>query len=280
MKIKIWGSRGSIAVPGPSTIKYGGNTTCIEVRTREGQMVIIDAGSGLRLLGKKLLKEKDTTEIFLMLTHAHWDHLSGFPFFVPAYLERYTINVYGGPSAKDSLKLYLKHQMSPPYFPVDFSHMNANFKFGNDCPNIGDVGLLEFSAIPLNHPDGGYGYKYTKKGKVFVFLTDNETRHKHPNGRPKEEYIEFCKGADLLFYDSQYTEKEYKLTKGWGHSTFADAVEIGVAAGVKKLGLFHHDPDRSDEDMDARVEECRKLIKKMKSGVECFGAAEGMEIQL
>ncbi|HNY10048.1 MAG TPA: MBL fold metallo-hydrolase [Candidatus Wallbacteria bacterium] len=280
MKVKIWGSRGSIAVPGPYTLKYGGNTTCVEVITSEGQAVIIDAGSGFRLLGKKILMEKKSSEIFMIITHAHWDHLSGFPFFTPAYLERYTINVYGGPDARDFLDLYLKHQMSPPYFPVDFSHMKAKFKFGKDCPDTGEIGLIKISSIPLNHPDGGYGFKFYKQGKIFVFLTDNETRYRHPNGRTKEEYIEFCNGADLLIYDSQYTENEYKLTRGWGHSTFSDALEIGVAAGVKKLGFFHHDPDRTDADLDSQVELCRKRIKEMNSDVDCFGAAEGMEIGL
>jgi phosphoribosyl 1,2-cyclic phosphodiesterase len=280
MKIKFWGCRGSIPVPGPQTLRYGGNTTCLEIRPYEGGVIIVDAGSGIRLLGKQLLKEKEIQELYMVLTHSHWDHLSGFPFFTPAYFSRYTINVYGGPNAQGSLKKYLSHQMTPPFFPVDFSVMNATFNFGYECPHMGTIGLVDFIPIPLSHPNGGYGFKFVNKGKTFVFLTDNEPAFPHPGGLEKEKYVEFCKSADLLIHDAQYTDEEYKMTKGWGHSTFSDAVQIAIEAGVKQFGLFHHDPDRSDDDLDRQLENCQHIIEKSGVKMNCFAAAEGMEIQL
>ena len=280
MKIIIWGCRGSIASPGRRALRYGGNTTCLEIRPREGGVIIIDAGSGIRLLGKKLLQDTSLNELYMILTHAHWDHLSGFPFFTPAYLERFTINVYGGPKAQKSLKNYLSPQMGPPYFPVDFSVMKAAFTFGYACPDMGQIGLVEFIPIPLSHPNGGYGFKFMKKGKSVVFLTDNELGYSHAGGLTRKEYIKLCRNVDLLIHDAQYTDENYKLTRGWGHSTYFDAVQIAIEAGVKEFCLFHHDPDRTDDDLDRQVEYCNSLIRKAGVSVKCYAAAEGMEIHL
>jgi phosphoribosyl 1,2-cyclic phosphodiesterase len=280
MKLKFWGCRGSITSPGYNTLRYGGNTTCLEIRPREGEVIIIDAGSGIRLLGKQLLKEAEINEIHLILTHAHFDHLAGFPFFNPAYFPRYKINVCGGPNAKDSLKRYLSHQMAAPFFPVDFSLMKASFYFANECPEMGSIGLVDIIPIPLSHTNGGYGYKFCKKDKTFVFLTDNEPSYPHPGGLNKNQYIELCKGTDLLIHDAQYTDEEYKTTKGWGHSTFFDATQIAIEAGVKNFGLFHHDPDRTDDDLDRQLEICRKQIENSGVSVNCFAATEGQEINL
>ena len=167
MKIRIWGARGSICAPGPDTIRYGGNTACVEVRTSAGQTIVLDAGSGLRIFGKTLLKEKWTKEITLIFTHAHWDHLMGFPFFTPAYLPGYTITLCGGPVAQDTIHKFLSHQMEPPFFPVDFSVMRATFKFGCHCLDMDCPGTLagamagqECRSIPLSHPNGGFGYSF------------------------------------------------------------------------------------------------------------------------
>jgi phosphoribosyl 1,2-cyclic phosphodiesterase len=280
MKITVWGARGSIPAPGRESLRYGGNTTCLEVRPHEGGVIIIDAGSGIRVLGKKLLQEPDVEELALLLTHSHWDHLVGFPFFTPAYFSRFRINVYGGPSAQDSLKQYLSHQMTPPFFPVDFSAMKANFAFGDECPTLAQIGLVEIETIPLSHPNGGYGFKLTKRGKTFVFLTDNEPDFPHPGGLTRDDYIDFCRGVDLLFHDAQYNDEEYARTRGWGHSTYAQVLDLALAAGVKRLGLFHHDPERTDDALDGYVETCRAAIRDAGSTMECFAAAEGMEIEL
>jgi len=284
MKIKVWGCRGSIATPGPYTLRYGGNTTCLEIRPVTGPVIIVDAGSGVRFLGQALLREPEITEIRFLLTHSHWDHLAGFPFFGPAYSSRYAITFCGGAHAQDSIKRYLSHQMKAPYFPVDFSVLKARFNYSCNCPNkevaICYFGSLRGTPVPLNHPNGGYGFKFMESGRTFIFLTDNELGFQHEGGWSRAQYVECCRGADLLFHDAQYTDEEYRRTRGWGHSSYADATDLAIEAGVKSLGLIHHDPDRTDDDLDRQVEFCRERIHRAGSAVECFGVAEGMEIEL
>ncbi len=287
MKVKIWGCRGSLTTPGKGTLRYGGESTCLEIISGSGERIIVDCGSGIRRLGNSLLADKSIRDVTVILTHAHWDHLAGFPFFVPAYVPGYSITVCGGPDAQESAMRYLKHQMSPPYFPVDFTAMKANFDTGchcdwkecGHCPSKTD-GSIKCQSIPLNHPNGGYGFKFVSDSRSFVFLSDNEIRHKHEGGRPRDEYVDFCRYADLLFHDAQYTEKEYERTVSWGHSTFKDALDLAIDAGVKRLGLFHHDPEHDDDMLDRQVEYCRDYISKRGSSIECFGCAEGMELEV
>jgi phosphoribosyl 1,2-cyclic phosphodiesterase len=284
MKIKIWGCRGSISAPGINTLRYGGNSTCLEIRSAEGNVFVVDAGSGIRNLGKSLRRESELSEIRFFLTHPHWDHLSGFPFFEPAYFDRYTITFCSGPHAQDAIQKYLSRQMESPYFPVDFSHLKARFNYrcehqrleNGNCP----LGNMECRAFPLNHPNGGFGFKFVENGKTFIFLTDNELGFQHEGGLTNEQYVEFCRGADLLFHDAQYTNEEYKYTRSWGHSTYKDATTLAIEAGVKSFGLFHHDPDRTDDDIDRQVDFCREQIHQSGSDVECFACSEEMEIEL
>lgn len=287
MKIKVWGSRGSIPSPGKDTVKYGGESTCLELVTQDNKTIIIDAGSGLRKLGQQILKQNNTNEIALMLTHAHWDHLAGFPFFRPAYFSNYKIYLCAGGQPQDSLLKYLKHQMDPPYFPVEFSKLKSKIISGCRCENgncdhklctTGDS--IKCYSIPLNHPNGGYGFKFIEKNKSFVFLTDNEIRYSHPGGLERKDYVEFSRNADVLFHDANYNEKEYEKTIGWGHSTCKDAIDLAIEAGVKRLGLFHHDPDRSDSDLDEQMEWCENYIKSLGSGLDCFACYEGMVIEI
>lgn len=284
MKVKIWGCRGSIPAPGPATLRYGGNSTCLEVRTAAGQILVIDAGSGLRNLGKELSREKERVQVRFFFTHSHWDHLVGFPFFEPAYSSRSFITFCGGPHTQDSIRRYLTHQMEPPYFPVDFNLLRARFDFRCERPDMapGNCRLdgMEVSPVPLSHPNGGYGYKFIEQGKTFVFLTDNELGFQHKGGLSREEYVALCREADLVLHDAQFTDDEYQQRRGWGHSTFRQATDLAIAAEVKRLGLFHHDPDRTDDELDHQVEFCRELIRLSGSEVGCFAAAEGMEIEL
>ncbi|MFA4915565.1 MAG: MBL fold metallo-hydrolase [Syntrophales bacterium] len=280
MKIKIWGCRGSICAPGQDTVRYGGNTTCVEIRPREGGIIIVDAGSGIRLLGKQLLKEKELAELCLVLTHTHWDHILGFPFFSPAYSNSYKINVYGGPAVQSVLRSYFETQMTAPFFPVEFKGMKASFVFGCECPSIGSIGLVNFIPIALSHPNGGYGFKFVKHGKILVFLTDNELDFAHPGAATHREYTDFCRGADLLIHDAQYTDDEYRSTRGWGHSTYSAVIQLAIESEVKQLCLFHHDPDRTDDDMDRQLDYCRNSLSKAGVATECIAAAEGMEFAL
>ena len=281
MKVTVWGCRGSLPTPGRESVRYGGNTTCVEVRLQDGTLIVIDAGSGIRLLGDRVLKEKGPKELYLLLTHSHWDHLLGFPFFKPAYIPDFKIKVRGGHNATKCLREYLAHQMEPPYFPVDFDLLNAQFDFSNGSPDKKKIGSAEVFPIPLNHPNGGFGYKIVEEGRSFVFLTDNELFFEHKGGLKRSQYVEWSAGAQLLFHDAQYTKKEYEsLTTGWGHTTFIQAAQLAIDAGVERFGLFHHDPSHDDDTLDGFVEACRQHISKNGSEVKCFGVQEGMEIEI
>jgi phosphoribosyl 1,2-cyclic phosphodiesterase len=284
MKIRIWGTRGSIPSPGREMSRYGGNTTCVEVRLTDNTLIIIDAGTGIRKLGQALIGETGLKDINLLLTHSHWDHLQGFPFFLPAYSGAYTIRVLGGPLARQSLKKYLAHQMEPPFFPVNFRLLEARFHFdGSDAVEaVGTrrIGGADVTSIPLNHPNGGYGFEIREQGGTFIFLTDNELGFSHPGGLSMEEYAERCRGADLVLHDAQYTDEEYERTRGWGHSTYSAAVSLAAAAGVRRFGLCHHDPDRSDDELDALVLKCRHQLRLAGSEVDCFAVREGMELEI
>ncbi len=280
MEIIIWGCRGSIPTPGKGTVKYGGNTTCIEIRLKDRTVIVIDAGSGIRSLGKKLVADKSIKEIYLILTHSHWDHLMGFPFFKPAYFERFTIHVRGGPIAKETVKSYLEHQMEPPYFPARFSAMRAKFDFTHGIPLVKQIGSAIVTPIPLSHPNGGYGYKVTEEGKSFVFLTDNELDYQHEGGRLRGDYIQFCEGMDLLLHDAQYTEKEYRSMQSFGHSTVSSALNLAVRAKVKRFGLFHHDPDHTDGEIDAIVQNVQRMLQQKNAKLNFFAASEGRELIL
>lgn len=279
MIIKCWGARGSIPVSGREYVKYGGATTCIEIRTKNDEVIIIDAGTGIRKLGNKLLEE-EKYNYNIVFTHAHWDHLLGFPFFKPIYNKKTHINVYGYPFAQKSIKELLKISMTPPYFPVNYEDIKAEILYHTACKDSFSVGSMRVVPILLNHPNGGFGYKFIEDGKCFVFLTDNELTFKQAEGLDYKDYMRFSAGADLLIHDSEYTEEDYKTKKGWGHSIYKDALKLALEANVKKFGLFHHNQDRTDTALEEIVRDCNCIIKKSKSNLECFAVYEGMEIRL
>lgn len=285
MKIKIWGCRGSLPVSGAQVARYGGNTTCVEVRDADQRMIVLDAGTGVRNLGKYLVKEKHSKKITFLITHAHWDHVSGFPFFSPAYSAEFDIAICGGPVTQRSVRGFLAHQMEPPYFPIPFARLKANIHYGCRCSSKNCIGTptqanghIRCSSLPVSHPNGGYGFKLVEAGRSFVFMPDNEIGFHHQGGPSRAELIRFIQGADLLLHDAQYTEAEYQKTRGWGHSTYQEVVKIALKSGVKRLGLFHHDPDRDDEDLDCQVERCRRRIAASGQTMDCFACAEGMEL--
>lgn len=280
MLIRCWGSRGSIAVSGKEYIKYGGDTTCIEVVSNAGDLIIIDAGTGIRALGNKLFREK-TRKFNLLLTHAHWDHLSGFPFFKPIYGKGNTIKVYGPQPTQVSLKSIISKTMSSPYFPIELEDINAEISFlGMGHNEHYSIGSISITSIPLSHPNEGVGYRLEEDGKSFVFLTDNELTHHHPIGQDYSDYVEFASGADLMFHDAEYKKEEYKLTKGWGHSVYLDTVKFALDSNVKALGLFHHNQDRTDAEVKEIEKDCKRIIRENGSRMKCFAVATGTEVKL
>jgi phosphoribosyl 1,2-cyclic phosphodiesterase len=279
VQITCWGARGSIPISGKEYLKYGGDTTCIEIRTKDDDVIIIDAGTGMRKLGNKLLASNKRT-LHLLFTHAHWDHLMGFPFFKPIYMKGTKISMYGCPYAQSSVKDILSKSMIAPYFPVDFGQLQAEITTQGVCEQTFDIGSIRVNPIQLNHPNQGMGYRFTEDGKTFVFLTDNELTHRHAGGEDYEGYVRFSAGADLLIHDSEYTEKQYAMTKGWGHSVYTDALRLALDARVGQFGLFHHNQERTDEELDGMVADCNSAVKNSNKTLSCFAARPGMVINL
>lgn len=279
MRIKCWGSRGSIPVSGQEYLKYGGDTTCIEIRTNCDDIVIVDAGTGIRRLGNALIDEGRFKYNFVF-THAHWDHLMGFPFFKPIFLRRTKIKMHGCPYHSKFVESVLSKVMSPPNFPVKYADITADIDYEDACPTTFQIGTLSIDPIPLSHPNGGSGYKFSEGGKSFVFLTDNELGFMHKQGLAVADYLEFSRGADLLIHDAEYTPDEYKTTRAWGHSEYTQALKLALAAGAKRLGLFHLNQDRTDKEMDHIVDLCLHKISESGQDLECFAVTSDMTFEI
>ena len=279
MHIRCWGSRGSIPVSGPEFNKYGGDTTCLEIHSSRGDTIIVDAGSGIRPLGYKLHKEK-VKSILQLFTHVHYDHTIGFPFFSPAYSRSTHITICGLPYKNSSFKETLHGVIQPPYFPVDLSDFPARFTFKHIGRRSFSVGPVKISTIRLNHPDGGLGFRFDEKDSSFVFLTDNELSDERPGTLKFADFVDFCAGADLVIHDAEFNMQEYSLFKGYGHSTYTEVIDLGIAAAVKKTGLFHIHSHRTDKEMDEMVAKARKLIRNRRSTMQCFGVGNKFEIDL
>jgi len=279
MIVRCWGARGSIPVCGSEYLKYGGDTTCMEIRTKDDAIIIVDAGSGIRRLGSWLIAE-GRFEYYMLFTHSHWDHILGFPFFKPIYREGTRIHMCGCPFSQGSVKEMIAKVMTSPNFPVDLNNVQARISYQETCESSIAIGSMTVTPIAISHPDSGVGYKFSEKGKTFVFLTDNELAHKHPGGLDYADYVRFSAGADLLLHDSEFTEEEYRLKKTWGHSMVQDSLRLALDAQVKKFGLFHHNQERTDAALDEMVDRCRKIIAARRAPLECFAVHEGMEIRL
>ena len=279
MVITCWGSRGSIPVSGKEYNKYGGDTTCLEIRTRSDDIIIVDAGTGLRRLGNKLMGETRNTFNFLF-THAHWDHLMGLPFFKPLYEKETRIKSFRCPYSGSYAQRMITRLLTPPNFPVKYSDLSAEFIYEEGCPKPFEIGSVKVEPIHLSHPNGGRGYKFIEDGKTFIFLTDNELGFVHPKGLTKEVYAEFCTGADFLIHDAEYTPQEYEHYIEWGHSSYADVLDLAISAKVEKLGLFHLNQDRSDDAMDEIVGLCRDRIAEKGRGLECIAVGSNMTFTL
>lgn len=279
MKVRFWGTRGSIAVPGKDTIRYGGNTTCLEVILESDTRVIIDAGTGIRALGDHLVEQGKAVDLYLLITHIHWDHVSGFPFFAPIHNASTRISVDGFPTCMKGLRLPFDNKMSDGFFPVKFEDLKAKICYRNEL-NRGPIEVdgAVIDTIPLHHPQGGFGFRFCEKGKTFVFLTDNELRRETSDGRAFERYVSFCKDADMVVLDAQYTPEEIQERRGWGHSDYISALDLAIMSNAKRFVLFHHDPSRKDAEIDSIVSHCREIAAGKPSEIVIDAAEEDSEL--
>jgi len=271
LRIKFWGVRGSIACASPEYMKYGGNTSCIEVQAGEHHFTL-DAGTGIRNYSKAVLSD-NIYDTYLLLSHTHWDHINGFPFFTPAYDPKRSIKIMAGHlKNQGGIRSVLSTQMQNPMFPIPLEAMQANLTFEDfeAGDNFKLFGSVKVSTAPLNHPNGSTGYRINHKGKSVVYVTDTE----HIPGKPDQNILGLIEGADLVIYDSTYTEQEFPEKIGWGHSTWNEGVNLCKAASVKQLAIFHHDPDHTDDIMDQINDEAKAVWDG------AFVCREGQEIIL
>ncbi len=259
MRVRCWGARGSVPVSGPQFVRYGGDTACLEIHASDGAVLILDAGTGIRPLGAVLARE-GVTVMTLLFSHYHWDHLQGLPFFAPLYAADTRLRLGGRRGARRELPGVLAHVFRPPLFPVPLSKVPARLSLVGFENDVLRVGGLTVRRIPLSHPNGGAGFRVEEGGASLVYLTDNELSLRHRGGLSFDAYADFCRGVDLLVHDAEYAPEEYGTHRGWGHSHFADAARLALAAGVGSLGLFHHNQDRDDAALDALVGRCREAL--------------------
>ncbi len=297
VRIKFWGTRGSIAVPGPGTLRYGGNTTCLEVRA-DGEIVVLDAGSGLRPLGLALEEEfqAQPIKLSLFITHAHWDHIQGFPFFKPAYNRKNEIRIFGFDGAGASFQQILAEPMKAPFFPIAMRELSAKMDIKKLTEMKFAAGKLEIHAAFVNHPGVCAGYRiFTSAGSI-AFLPDyepyefflhstkgtqlNPEQAKKTASDKRAGLVEFLRGSDILILDAQYTDEEYEAHIGWGHGSISSAVSLALDAEVQTLLLFHHDPNHDDQTVEAMEGYARELVAKSGRPLEIAAAQEGSEILL
>ena len=257
MEIKLWGTRGSIPAPGDQTLEFGGNTTCVEILPEAGGRIVIDAGTGLRLLGDQLMKAGKPISFHLLLTHNHWDHLLGLPFFAPIYHDSTEIIVDGWPHAFQAMAKVFDNHMGNGFFPVAFDQLKAQISFLNRVARKPlSLHGINIDTITLNHPQGGVGYRLREGENSLVFITDNELGI---GGESRfQDFVQFCQGCNLLIHDAQYLPEEMEHHLGWGHSTYEEVVNLAVAAKAQKLVLTHHDPGRTDAGVRQILERARQ----------------------
>ena len=273
VKVRFWGVRGSIPVPGPDTVRVGGNTACVELQTQDREVIIIDAGTGIRLLGLDLARRPAERLIaVLMFSHTHWDHLQGLPFFTPATVRQNRVVVLGERRMGRRLEQILAGQMVDAYLPFTLDDLRADLLIKEVHDGEKLVVGNSTSVLPrrLHHPGGVFGFRIVNQGRTVVYASDVS----HPIDKPDPNVVDLARNADLLIHDAQYTPEEKQQHADWGHSSWIDAVHVAQQAEVQQLALFHHDPLHTDDDL----EKIERQAQAMFPGA--FLAREGMEVTL
>lgn len=302
IKVKFWGVRGSIPTPGYSTLKYGGNTPCVEVRFPGGPFFILDAGTGIRELGKELVQLGKPVSAYIFISHFHWDHIQGLPFFRPAHNPQNTFTIIGSDDTTLNLDQIISFQMDSTYFPIAIQDMKAKINFRSVKEEAFAIEKVQIETIYLNHPGYALGYKMTFQNKSIAYISDNEPFYFL--NQPKttdttalflddledifdnfiedkdQRIVEFCRGVDLLIHDTQFFSEEYQDRISWGHSPYNFTVDLALRSGVKQLILFHHDPDHDDDAVDKIEQMSWELIQKSGKTFPCRAAQEGMVIEI
>jgi phosphoribosyl 1,2-cyclic phosphodiesterase len=279
MRLMIWGCRGSVPTPGPDTVRYGGNTSCIEVCPDDETSLVFDAGTGIRDLGFQLM-ERGTRRIQLFLTHLHLDHIEGLRFFAPMWDDRVTLDIWGPPSPVLSLPERIARSFSPPLFPIDLREVPARVTFRDVPRRRWTVGGVSLRARLVMHPGPTVGFRIEADGASVAYMPDHEPAFTGIGDRPIEwiSGSSIADGVDLLLHDAQYFEDEYPERVGWGHSSVADTVAFARAVGVRSLMLFHHEPRHSDDSLERLEDRARSLFGR--NGNQATLAREGMVVEL
>jgi phosphoribosyl 1,2-cyclic phosphodiesterase len=277
MHIRFWGTRGSIPTPGPTTVRYGGNTACVEVRDSSGALLVLDAGTGLRELGISLMSANGNrpARIELLLSHLHWDHIQGIPFFRPAYVPDSSMRIIGPKQLSTTMKDLLGLGMDDPFFPVDLDDLPATIEI-QEMQNGSDerIGPYRVRAANVMHPAPALAYRIEADGRSLVYATDTED----PFSGKENPVVALAQGADTLIHDAQYLRSDFKPT--WGHSTIDTAIDVAARANVKRLVLFHHDPDRSDDALDHIGRDASRAGRDRLATLEVVVAREGLELEV
>jgi phosphoribosyl 1,2-cyclic phosphodiesterase len=304
MKVKFWGVRGSLPVPGRKTERYGGNTSCVEVRSDSGTRVVVDAGTGIRKLGKELVAEDaGKSEVHLLISHTHWDHIQGLPFFSPLYQKGNQLCVYARKRDDLHLRAVFASQTDDPYFPIPFEEAKADIAFRelSDSAQF-EIADVKVACARLNHPYIATAYRLTVDGASVVYVSDTApfsdilfedqfvaqppgpgaelpVADRQKLARMREGIVRLCEGADLVVYDTMFTPDDYKRIPHFGHSRPSDALQICHEAGARQLALFHHAPERSDAEVDAILAETKAMAKREGIGLDIVAAYEGLDLE-
>ncbi|HEX6105704.1 MAG TPA: MBL fold metallo-hydrolase [Gemmatimonadales bacterium] len=283
--LRFWGTRGSIPTPGPGTTRYGGNTPCLSIAS-ESRLVILDAGTGLRPLGHELMTRRGgPIAADILLSHTHWDHIQGLPFFKPLSAKGNEFCIYGAAQNGVALEEILRRQMDPMVFPVPLTAVAARVKVTEIEPGEFPLGELQVSAFRLRHPGTTLGYRLTPGGggRSIAYVTDNELGEGGDYPVPadwRRRMVAFLRDTDTLIHDAMYAEQIIQARRGWGHSTPQEAVELAAEAGCRRLLLFHHEPEHDDAALDRLLEGTRKFAARLAPNLQVDAAAEGMELSL